>query len=223
MASAAARPRARASRPQISTVCTLEFGQQYVPPDRMAPDHSAPGFFFTPTVYPWTEKYYAGMASTKYLPMWDLQFQGGGYSDAARTRPRTGGTPSCPMNDEFWTSPFYSSIRDPFLDMAYGHLSPPDSSSSEPGSDGPDAPPAYHLGGTDGDRPQRAKQWSFNQFTPLTRMMGGGTWPAPGSQLWHGTSYTGLGANDLEQLSLSSEGLLYSVCLISGISMRSKH
>lgn len=75
-----------------------------------------------------------------------------------------------------------------------------------------------HLGGT-----EMAVPWSFNQFTPQTRMFGGGTWPAPGSRLWHGGDWTGKGASDLDLLALSFEGLLYSVCLVSGISMRYKH
>ena len=68
-----------------------------------------------------------------------------------------------------------------------------------------------------------AVPWSFNQFTPQSRVFGGGTWPGPGSGIWHGDSYTGKGATDLDLLALSFEGALYSVLLVSGISHRSKH
>ena len=57
----------------------------------------------------------------------------------------------------------------------------------------------------------------------MTQMLGGGTWPAPGSGICHAALYPGLGADDLKQLSLSTEGLIYNLCLVSGISSRSRH
>ena len=221
---------AAASPPQISTICTLNFGQQYIPPDRAADNRSAPGFFFTPTTLPWSDNCdYAGLSGTKYMPMWDLRFHGGGSSEASRNRPRTGGTARCPTSDPFWTSPSMSHIREPFLDMAFEHIALPESSSSESESEDQAASSSgalpgqaaneFHVGGT--DQAVRAQPWSFNQFTSMTQKMGGGTWPAPGSGLCHQANYTGQGANDLKQLSLSLDGLVYNVSLVTGTSLRS--
>ena len=157
--------------------------------------------------------------------MWDNLLQGAGPNTAASaSRPTTGGSASCPQEDKFWSDPGWSFLRDAFLKKAVEHLALTESDDSGTGSDGPGVFfSANHLGGTEGGLPQMAVPWSFNQSTPQSRVFGGGTWPGPGSGIWHGDNYTGKGAGDLDLLALSFEGALYSVCLVSGISMRYKH
>ena len=184
----------RSTRPPVATVCTLEFGYEQAPPEfDFASDPTAPGFHFTAPDHPWSDIHYAGKATTKYLTMWDNLLQGAGANTAAsRTRPRTGGSDSCPQEDKFWSDPDWSFLRDAFLKKAVEHLAPPESDDSGTGSDGPGVfSSANHLGGTEGGLPQMAVPWSFNQFTPQSRVFGGGTWPGPGSGIWHGDNYTG--------------------------------
>ena len=162
----------RSSRPRVATLRTLEFGQEQGPPEfDVASDPTTPGFYFTPPEHPWSDIHYAGMGSTKYRAMWDGLFQGPGiHSEASRTRPMTAGSNSCPLEDTFWTDSSFSPIREAFLQKAYEHLAPPESEDSGSGSEGPGVfSSTDHLGGT-----ERAVPWSFNQFTPMTRMFGGG-------------------------------------------------
>ena len=137
--------------------------------------------------------------------------QGAGPNTAAAaTCPRTAGSAECPQEDKFWSDPDWCFLRDAFLKKAVEHLAPAESDDSGTDSDGPGVfPSAAHLGGTEGGLPEMAVPWSFNQFTPQLRVFGGGTWPGPGSGIWHGDSYTGKGATDLDLLALSFEGALY--------------
>ena len=118
----------RSTRPPVATVCTLEFDYEQAPPEfDFASDPTAPGFHFTAPDHPWSDIHYAGKATTKYRTMWDNLLQGAGANtETSRTRPRTGGSDSCPQEDKFWSDPDWSFLRDAFLKKAVEHLAPPE-------------------------------------------------------------------------------------------------
>ena len=56
-------------RPEVSSICGLEFGYEQQPNAGEAFNRSAPGFFFAATQAPFDRIDYSGLDACKYIPM----------------------------------------------------------------------------------------------------------------------------------------------------------
>ena len=129
-----------------TTLCGLEFGYENF--SEVEFDRYAPGFFMT---LPHCD--YAGQVGCKYRPMWCTSLQGAPpYSSAVLTRPITGGSNHCPMNDRLWEEG--DALSEAFLRSAVIHLSPRSSHELSSGSDSGEAPPM--------DNSTSASPWAFH-------------------------------------------------------------
>ena len=105
-----------ARRPDVSTICGLEFGYEQQPTDGEAFYRNAPGFFFVATQAPWDRINYSGLDECKYIPMWSNLLQGTApFTEASKTRPVTGGSDRCPYFR------FVLDARRPFVRCISGH------------------------------------------------------------------------------------------------------